>query len=113
MTDRRQVVVCAAVRTKGGHIILGARHYDTRMRETIKKIIETPTEVTNIAMHMHGQSSQEPDNWYTAEQGFIDQWGTFLTRTEAWKIAEAANQIAFQVGGDTIDGGTLYSENLY
>jgi hypothetical protein len=47
------------------------------------------------------------------EEGFIDQFGDFHARTEAWKIAEAAGQILHRCGGDDTDGGTLYSENLY
>jgi len=48
-----------------------------------------------------------------SESGFVDNRGNFLTRTEAWKVAEAASQILYRVGGDETDGGTLYSENLY
>ena len=48
-----------------------------------------------------------------SEQGFIDSWGVFYNRQDAWKIAEENNQIIRRVGGDTKDGGTLYSENLY
>jgi hypothetical protein len=44
------------------------------------------------------------------EQGFIDQHGVFMTREEAWIVAEAACQIIRRVGGD---GARLYSENLY
>lgn len=47
------------------------------------------------------------------EQGFIDQHGAFMSRREAWEVAEAAGQIIRRVGGDEADGGTLYSENLY
>jgi len=43
----------------------------------------------------------------------IDNKGVFLSRTEAWKVAEAAGQIIRRVGGDETNGGTLYSENLY
>lgn len=48
-----------------------------------------------------------------AEQGFIDRHGKFHTREEAWKIATPAGQIKRHVGGDSQNGGTLYSENLY
>ena len=48
-----------------------------------------------------------------SESGFVDNRGNFLTRTEAWKVAEAAGQILYRVGGDETNGGTLYSENLY
>ena len=49
-------------------------------------------------------------NW---EDGFIDQFGTFFNRQQAWKIAEKRDQIIRRVGGDIAHGGTLYSENLY
>ena len=45
------------------------------------------------------------------EQGFIDQCGNFLTREEAWKVAEAADQIIRT--GPGFSGPMLYSENLY
>ena len=48
-----------------------------------------------------------------SEQGFVDRFGKFHNREEAWKIAEPAGQIRRRVGGDTINGGTLFSENLY
>lgn len=48
-------------------------------------------------------------------QGFIDQFGNFYDRYEAWIIAETNGQIIRRVGGDTaLDGrGRLFSENLY
>lgn len=85
-------VVCAANRFPGGVLVLGARHFDGVMRQTIKLLSLTPG---------------------SEEQGFIDQAGQFLTRQEAWKVAEAAGQIQRRVGGDTSQGGSLYSENLY
>lgn len=41
--------------------------------------------------------------------GFVDQYGNFYDRKEAWKIAEREGQIRHQVAPP----GTLYSENLY
>ena len=79
-------VVCAAMKDGNGKIICGPRHWD--------KI-------------MHQQFSGIAREW---EQGFVDQRGEFLTREDAWKIAEAAGQIIRRVGGD---GGRLFSENLY
>tara|TARA_R110000765_G_scaffold67960_1_gene131423 strand:+ start:384 stop:605 length:222 start_codon:yes stop_codon:yes gene_type:complete len=43
-------------------------------------------------------------------QGFIDQFGQFLTREEAHVIAKKNGQIVKRCGGDE---KTLYSENLY
>lgn len=83
-------VVCAALHV-GEELILGPRHYD----QTMQRQIQT-----------------RPDTvlWYDAEQGFIDQYGAFLTREEAWLVAEKADQLRRRVNGD---GEKLYSENLY
>ena len=42
-------------------------------------------------------------------QGFVTSLGRFVDRREGWDIAEKANQIIIQSGGN----GTLYSEDLY
>lgn len=42
-------------------------------------------------------------------QGFLTNKNKFVTREEAWIIAERENQIIKQSGGH----GTLYSEDLY
>jgi hypothetical protein len=57
--DRR--VVCAACRDPEGRIVTGARHFDAVMMEQIKR-------------------STKPEAWRAGEQGFIDQFGAFLTR---------------------------------
>lgn len=85
----RRFVVCAACRHPGsGRIIAGPRHWDKVMRE-----------------HLH--PADRPMTW---EQGFIDQFGLFLTREEAWAVAVGKGQIRRQI--DT-PPGTLYSEHLY
>ena len=84
-----QRVVCAAIRNTSGHIICGARHFDSVMRQ---------------------QVVNSTGDWTRAEQGFIDQRGTFLTRHQALVVAFDAGQIIKRVGGD---GHALYSENLY
>lgn len=82
-------VVCAAVKNSlDGRIVCGARHWD---------------------MVMHGQID-DYTGWRDGEQGFIDQWGTFMDREDAWAIAERNGQIVRRVGGD---GDELFSENLY
>jgi hypothetical protein len=83
-----QRIVCAANRHReSGRIICGARHWDDIMRSQ-----KTPEE-----------------KWSGWDQGFIDQFGKYLSRKEAWKIAEEQGQIRRKVSTD----GTLYSENLY
>lgn len=93
MSERpKPIVVCAAIRSKAGKIIAGARHYDEVMRQNF---------IVN---------GERPKEWWGCEQGFIDQFCNFLTREEAWKIAEENGQIRNRCGGDN---GVLYSENLY
>lgn len=91
-----QRIVCAANRI-GGKVYLGVRHYDEHMRVSMKE--------NDVNLFL--------DVGYKMEQGFIDNKGNFLSRTEAWKVAEREGQIVRRVGGDDVDGGTLYSENLY
>jgi hypothetical protein len=86
-----QRIVCAANRKRfTGEIALGVRHWDAFMKRDLPDTEGDPV-----------------------DQGFIDNRGNYLSRTEAWKIAENAGQIVRRVGGDDKDGGTLYSENLY
>lgn len=87
VTPRR--IVCAAM-FKDGRIITGARHYDKIMRAQM-------------------EASEGIAWWRSCTQGFIDQFGDFLNREDAWKIAKAGRQIKRQVSTP----GTLYSENLY
>lgn len=85
----QQIVVCAACKM-GEHIVLGARHFDKRMRQ---------------------QMENTSCNWKLAEQGFIDQFGDFITREEAMSIIKKNGQ-PFSIErnrGDTV----LFSEGLY
>ena len=60
---------------------------------------------------MRGQMDQiRGPRWAASEQGFIDQFGTFLTRKEALEIAKREGQIVRRCGGDEKE---LFSENLY
>lgn len=95
-----QRIVCAANRLIDGTVVLGIRHCDESMRATY--------ETLNVS---------KEDSW-KADQGFVDQFGKWLTRQEAWLIACKANQIYRYVGNQTkedygIKGTDLYSENLY
>lgn len=90
----QQRIVAAACRNRKGELIVSARHWD-------------------MLMHKIAQSSANPADWYEDdwdEQGFIDQWGTYLTREEAHIIASQNGQILRRCGGDEY---RLYSENLY
>lgn len=83
-------IVCAAHELHG-YIVIGLRHCD---ENTVR---------------------DAPSKTYLmdARQGFITNRRRFVDRQEAWKIAEAQQQIVRHVGGDTLHGGTLFSENLY
>ena len=88
-----QRVVCAAMRNHRGTIVCGPRHYDSVMRSQID---------------MDQEQWDETDG--PIEQGFVDQFGNFLTREEALIIAKTNNQIVRRVGGDE---RRLDSSNLY
>lgn len=87
VTPRR--IVCAAMR-KEGRIVTGARHYDKVMRSQM-------------------EAAEGLVWWRGCRQGFIDQFGDFIDREEAWKIAEEQEQIR----RDVASKGVLFSENLY
>lgn len=84
-------VVCAAVLYEDGTMLVGPRHYDSTMLDQYKR---------------HGIGMTEDQ----AVQGFIDQWGKFMTREEAHKVASEQGQIRHRCGGDA---RRLFSENLY
>jgi hypothetical protein len=97
-------IVCAAMLMKDGSIIVGIRHFSPEMRVTMEKI---------YGKQYHLQ---------VKGQGFVDQFGIFFSRLDAWKIADNAGQIIRSLGwtdepaprrakvGDT---NVLFSENLY
>ncbi len=92
-SDLQQRIVCAANRREGNIIVAGARHFDDVMRSQIRQMVTVL-----------------PKPWTGWEQGFIDNFGDFLTREEAWPIAEAAGQV---IRNHDLHRGTLYSEHLY
>jgi len=85
-------VVCAAIKNSKDHIVCSARHYDKLMIDAIMIDLKSWKDKDDI------------------EQGFIDQFGVFMTREEAYIVAKENNQIIRRCGGDD---GRLFSENLY
>jgi hypothetical protein len=83
-------VVCAANLYGNGVMLVGPRHFDATMRDQVRRF-----GLRHNAPHV---------------QGFIDQWGEFMTREEAHKVAREQGQIRHRCGGDD---GQLFSENLY
>ena len=78
-------------------IILGIRHSCDFMFDHVEDLLGAGFDVSK----------------YDEEQGFVTSKQRFVNRREAWKIAVEQHQIVRRVGGDTANGGTLYSENLY
>lgn len=88
-------IVCAAIQNADGVVICSPRHYD----ETMHKIIE---QIDECLMSSFYDSS-------TVIQGFVDQFGNFYNRRDAYKIAKENNQII----RDHHIVGELFSEHLY
>lgn len=93
-----RVVVCAAnyYEMPNGQeplIICGPRHLDSTMHRVISEIKGIRSAVIQV-------------------QGFVDQWGVFMNRTEALEVATAAGQIDVRrpKGAPTYK---LFSEDLY
>ena len=90
--DVQEWVVCAAIKSiHTGLIVCGPRHFDPTMR---------------AVMDVTGGSA----SYSRGEQGFVNQWGDFLTREEALAIVQKNGQKRRSCGGDT---RRLFSENLY
>jgi hypothetical protein len=98
-------VVCAAIRNCKGQIICGPRHYDDIMRAQIHasrypRYWKRTLKLFGITIRRYPR----------IEQGFVDQWGIYMTREEALVIAKLSNQIIRRCGHDNVE---LFSENLY
>lgn len=94
LNPETQRVVCAAIQHSSGEVLTSIRHYDALMRMTI-------------------EARQDQAIWSDHEnitQGFVDQWGNFLTRKEAMVVAIRQNQIIRPEGSHSDE---LYSECLY
>lgn len=92
ITTRR--IVCAAIRAADGELLLGIRHYSLDMHAQISKRIDGEK-----FTHRGGD-----------DQGFVDQFGAYLTRAEAYRVASESRQI---INPDACPNYKLYSEGLY
>lgn len=91
-------VVCAAIRAADGSVLLGLRHYSRDMH-------------AQIAARRDGVKFRHR---LDGDQGFVDQHGVFMSREEAYLVAEAAGQVwRPEECGEGLDGKKLYSEGLY
>lgn len=90
----QRLIVCAAVlNLRTQDVLVGIRHGDHLMCDQLERL-----------------------KWFDNDpevQGFLDNKGAFYDRRDAWLVAEEAGQIKRRCGSDTMDGGTLFSENLY
>lgn len=106
-TLQQRRVVCAAIRAADGSLLLGIRHYSA---------------------DMHRQITQRADGYlfiqkHDEDQGFVDQFGVWMDRFEAFEVAQRAGQIVrpeqcgqglrFSDNGDNHYAPKLYSEGLY
>lgn len=76
-------------------VIAGARHWDSVMRGVWESLDEYLVSCID--------RNKE-------EEGFIDQFGNFYTRKEAYKIAKENNQLVRELG---FENDELFSEHLY
>ncbi|WP_418122304.1 hypothetical protein [Variovorax sp. 160MFSha2.1] len=91
-------VVCAAIRAADGDLLLGIRHYSADMHR-------------QIAARRDGEKFKYR---LDSDQGFVDQFGTFMSREEAYRVAAQQSQITRPLAcGKGLDGPKLYSEGLY
>ncbi len=95
-TQRR--VVCAAIRAADGELLLGIRHYSNDMHRQIEQRVDGSKFKTR----------------HDEDQGFVDQWGQWMSREEAYHVAKATDRIAFpEACGEGLEGPRLYTEGLY
>jgi hypothetical protein len=92
----KRVVVCAAVKLASGQVICGVRHFDELMLQSMPPNTEQGR--AQLAGH---------------EQGFVDNRYRFLSRAEAWHLAESAGQIDPDSPAYRGIRGSLFSEDLY
>ena len=92
-------VVCAALKAKDGDVLLGIRHYSKDMVEQIS----------------NRKDGEKFHNLYGENQGFVDQYGNYLTREEAYIIAKNAGQLKEHERCKSVVNGKpkLFSEMLY
>ena len=88
-------VVCAAIRAANGDILVGVRHYSQDMHYQIQDRF----------------NGQRFENRFDENQGFVNSWGEYLTREEAYLVARHNNQIIRET--PFTKQGKLDSEALY
>lgn len=89
----QEIIVCAANKFDSGLIITGARHWDQIMHTTADAI---------------GKEKLGKE----VDQGFINQFGEYRTRTEAMEIVKQNGQ-RFDIERNGHSDDILFSEGLY
>jgi len=89
---KREICICAAIKTDDGLIIRGHRH-------------------TDCFRNLKGRPKYNKPGNYGIEQGFITSFNRFVSRTEGRKLQDAAGILSADKDGYRPD--TLYSEDLY
>jgi len=80
VTDRTiRRVVCAAIRAADGDLLLGIRHYSQDMYR-------------QIAARSDGHKFIRR---HDEDQGFVDQWGQWLSREYAYHVAVSTDRLTF------------------
>jgi hypothetical protein len=97
MTNKQRRVVCAALRATDGDVLIGIRHYSKDMTKMIERNLMVKF------CHLHDKN-----------QGFVDQYGEYMSREEAYIVALDAGQILYpEACQEGTNGMKLYSEGLY
>ena len=93
----KKYIICSAVKYKG-HVISGRRHGDAF--STLERFLDPEL--------------YKAIDYDDLVCGFVDNWGDFHTRSEAWVIALDADQILYGKGTqDPNEIPILISEHLY
>lgn len=90
----------------GEHITLGIRHHCPLMNKNIKALVGDKEERRILI-----EAGNESLKTYEDTQGFVDQFGNFLTRKEALYIVIGNKQSVDWERNGSCD--ELYSEGLY
>ena len=90
--NHNRFVVCAALKY-GDLIVAGPRHFDHIMQPFLK-------------------DARERTGIDTPDQGFIDQYGKYMSRREALEIATAEGQVGVR-RPKGMPADRLFSEDLY
>jgi hypothetical protein len=90
-----RIVVCAANKYDSGDVFIGIRHFCPIMRQ-----------------NMQGYDIQLMRQLDGEIQGFVDQYGVFMTREEALVVAKEAGQLN-RYRPKTQPEDKLFSEDIY